>query len=176
MKLVAIEKTEESDLLSQWSTEYYNALHRYFKKRVPPHIEPEDLIQEVFTRLAKRSDLSEIEHIQGYIFQSAASVLADNGRRDIVRQRSSHEAFEEYSHYQEDMTLERVLIGKEALDHLIKNIYQLPDTTRQVFVLYHFENYRYLQIAKQLGIAVSTVEKHMARANAKLLKRKKPEK
>ncbi len=40
-----------------------------------------------------------------------------------------------------------------------------------MFVLYHFEDYPHAEIARQLGIAVSTIEKHMGRANAHLLTR-----
>jgi len=40
-----------------------------------------------------------------------------------------------------------------------------------VFSLYHFEELSHKEIARRLGIALSTVEKNIARANAHLLKR-----
>jgi RNA polymerase sigma factor (sigma-70 family) len=42
---------------------------------------------------------------------------------------------------------------------------------RTVFSLYHFEELSHAEIGEQLGIAVSTVEKNMTRANAHLLTR-----
>jgi RNA polymerase sigma factor (sigma-70 family) len=47
----------------------------------------------------------------------------------------------------------------------------LPERTRAVWVLYHFEDLPHAEIARRLGIAVSTIEKHMGRASTHLLKR-----
>src|SRR5688572_14856250 len=48
------------------------ALRRYFERRLP-HIgaEADDLVQEVFVRLAQRADRDEIANVEGYLFQVA---------------------------------------------------------------------------------------------------------
>lgn len=51
---------------------------------------------------------------------------------------------------------------------MLKALNALPPRARQVVILRRFENLTYLQIAARLGISVSAVEKHMARAMAAL--------
>lgn len=68
-------------------------------------------------------------------------------------------------------TPERVLSGKREFEQLIEALAELPERTRQIFVLYHLENLRQKEIANRLGMPVSTLEKHLARANKHLLKR-----
>jgi RNA polymerase sigma-70 factor (ECF subfamily) len=163
------EATEKA-LLAEWAREFRLPLIRYFQKRAPATAEPDDLVQEVFVRLAKRADLATIERVAGYLFQTAASVLADWFRRD-ARTPEIVESFEESSHGEAVLTPERVLMDKQAIDQLIKGLYALPERTRHIFVLYHFENVRQTEIAARFNMPVSTVEKHMARANKRLLKR-----
>lgn len=121
-------------------------------------------------RLARRSDLASIEHVEGYLFQTAASVLADKYRRD-QRQPEIVESFEETRHGEAVLTPERVLMDRQSLDVLIQGLYALPERTRHIFMLYHFENMRQTDIAARFDMPISTVEKHMARANRALLKR-----
>jgi DNA-directed RNA polymerase specialized sigma24 family protein len=45
----------------------------------------------------------------------------------------------------------------------------MAQRTQAVFVLYHFEQKTHVELARTLGIAVRTVEDHMARANDHLL-------
>ena len=158
-------------LLNAWAQEFRDPLLRFFYKRVPGTVEAEDLVQEVFLRLARRADLTSIDKVEGYLFQTAASVIADRFRRDAVRQEGEHEPFEEEAHGGEVFSPERVFMGKQAVQTLIDALFELPERTRNVFVLYHFERMRQVDIASRLKIGLSTVEKHMARANAHLLKR-----
>ena len=161
-------------LLSSWVQEFHDPLLRFFYKRVPGTVEAEDLVQEVFLRLARRADLASIDKVEGYLFQTAASVIADRFRRDGVRREGQHEPYEDDTHGGEGFSPERVLMGKQAVQTLIDALFELPERTRNVFVLYHFDRMRQVDIARRLKIGLSTVEKHMARANAHLLKRVGP--
>jgi RNA polymerase sigma-70 factor (ECF subfamily) len=62
-------------------------------------------------------------------------------------------------------------LGREAVERLIAALHELPETTRIVFTQYHFDNVPQVEVARRMGLSLSTVEKHMARANAHLLKR-----
>ena len=166
------QSVSEDALLDAWARDFREPLRRYFAKRCPGATDPDDLVQEVFMRLARRADLATIESVRGYLFQTAANVLADRFRKD-ARTLRGLESFEEEAHGSAELTPERVLIGKETLQEVKKALHELPEQTRAIFVLYHFENMRQGKIASALGMPLSTVEKHMARANKYLFKRMK---
>ncbi len=160
----------EPRLLEIWARKHQDALLRYFRRRVSPPEQAEDLVQEVFVRLARRADLETIERVESYLFRVAASVVVDHFRKQasvpvpLV-------PYDDSQHGQAGFTPERVLSGRQALDQLIDALGELPERTRQIFVLYHLEQMKQKDIAARLRMPLSTLEKHMARANRYLLKR-----
>lgn len=158
----------EEVLLANWARDFRLPLLRYLQKRAPKSIDPEDLVQEVFVRLAKHANLASIERIEGYLFRTAASVLATQLRQD-ARSPKNMDAFDESNHGEEELSPESVLIGQRWLAGLIEKINALPDRTRHIFVLYHFEHMTQKDIAARFNMPISTVEKHMARANKNLM-------
>lgn len=161
-------KSSRDGLLASWAREFQQPLLRYFRKRMSPPEDAQDLVQDVFLRLSKRADLSNIERIEGYLFQTAASVLADRFRKQS-RLPDRMISYEDSLHGEDDITPDRVLAGKRDLEELIEGLHLMPERTRQIFVLYHLENMRQKEIAERLEIPVSTLEKHLARANKQLL-------
>jgi RNA polymerase sigma factor (sigma-70 family) len=157
----------KDDVVVELSTTTISAstrrLRAYFSKRVPP-AEVDDLVQEVFLRMQVHGGGARIEHMEGYLFSVAASVLTDRARRWAVRHGSAHTALEETHHPTEDLTPERVLLDREALNLVVDAIVDLPARTREVFVLHRFEEMSCSAIAVRLGITVSGVEKHIMKA------------
>lgn len=139
-------------------------LARYFRARVPDPSEVDDLVQEVFTRIAARDGGAPIDHLGGFVFQVAANVLADRGRRRFARRAEAHVPFEADRHAEEDFDPHRLLAGREELRAAMAALLMLPIRTRTVFVLHRLEGRKAREIAVQLGISVSAVEKHMVRA------------
>lgn len=155
----------QARLLEEWSRRYRPALLRFFQRRMPAGADREDLVQEVFLRLA-RQDLAAISNVEGYLFQAAANVLKDWRRRGVRHGSGAHDAIEEDIPAEVDFSPERVLLGKDAVAALVAALESLPERTRAVFLLYHFDNLPQAQIARRLGIAVRTVENNMAKAHA----------
>jgi RNA polymerase sigma-70 factor (ECF subfamily) len=138
-------------------------IRRYLSRRVTG-ADVDDLVQEVAIRLHSRRAGDAISNPAAYLFQVAHSVLTDHARRNQVRHRSAHLTLEEDHHPVEVRCPERVLQGKEDLARLVAAIGELPDRTRQAFVLHRFEEMSYAAIARHLGISVSAVEKHIMKA------------
>lgn len=163
-------RSTRDSLLESWAREFQQPLLRYFRKRMSPPEDAHDLVQDVFLRLSRRADLSDIERIEGYLFQTAANVLADRFRQrgKLPDQMIS---YEESIHGAADITPQRIHEGKLELNELVEGLHSLPVRTRQIFVLYHLENMRQKDIAERLNMPISTLEKHMARANERLLER-----
>jgi len=139
------------------------AVRRFLMKRARPE-DVDDLMQDVAIRMHVREGDREIANMEGYVFQVAQSVLTDRARRDKVRQRGQHVTLEENDHPVEGRSPERVLLGKERWSRLIAAVGELPERTRQAFVLHRFEEMSYAAIARHMGISVSAVEKHIMKA------------
>jgi RNA polymerase sigma-70 factor (ECF subfamily) len=114
-----------------------------------------------------------MERLDGYVFTVASNLLRDRHRHMKSHASSAHESYDEGVHGSVRPALEpdRILQGAQLVSEVIAALYELPERTRAVFSLYHFEDLSHAEISEQLGIAISTVEKNMARANAHLLKR-----
>src|SRR5690606_11543313 len=143
------EARRELRLLEEWSRRYRPALLRFFQRRMPAAADREDLVQEVFLRLAKREDLESIEHAEGYLFQAAGNVLKDWRRHGARRADGAHDAIGDDVLSEVDFSPERVLLGKYAVNELLAALELLPERTRAVFLLYHFDNLPQAEIARR---------------------------
>lgn len=142
---------------------YVPVLRRYIAKRARAE-DVEDLVQDVLLRMQVRGQGDGIANIEGYLFQVAASVLTDRARRDQVRHRSAHHELTEFHHPADELTPERVLRGREDVDRLMAALEDMPELTRDTFVLHRFEEMSYDAISDHLGISVSAVGRHIMKA------------
>jgi RNA polymerase sigma factor (sigma-70 family) len=162
-----------STVMKTLSLRLRGPLRRYFMNRnIPPH-EVDDLVQEVFLKLSARGGVDHVERVEPYVFATASNLLRDRRRHMTSHAAEAHVPYDEAIHGYTRSALEpdRVLLGAQLVTRLMEALYELPERTRAVFTLYHFEDLTHKEIAKRLGIALSTVEKNMARANAYLLNR-----
>jgi len=162
-------ESAEPERIAQLATEFRPALRRFFSKRVKEQHEIDDLVQDVFVRLVRKANTDGTQIAARYVFQTAQSVLNDWLRKRQVRQASAHEEIgTDLPELKDDSTPERVLGGKQSLAKATAAVLELPEVTRTIFLLRRLEGLRYSDIAKRLGMPMSTVEKHMARAVAHL--------
>ena len=155
--------------LRAWMVQYGPALRRYFMKKVSA-AEAEDLVQDVFLSVQARGAGAEIENIEGYLFRAAANVLVRRRQRqhwDWDR----HAALDEAPEPSDELSPERVLMGKQAVDRLAEALTDLPPRTAEAFFLHRFEDMTYEAIARRMGVSVKAVEDLMRRALRRLSER-----
>jgi RNA polymerase sigma factor (sigma-70 family) len=147
------------------------ALLAYFLRRVPTPAEAEDLAHDVFLRLAG-VPLEQLRSADAYIFHVAANLLRDRARRGKVRndyaatQFAAVDAQELETHAFDP---ERIEVARRSLAALVARLMELPERTREIFILYRIENVARRDIAQAFGLSLSTVEKEVARATAYLM-------
>jgi RNA polymerase sigma factor (sigma-70 family) len=135
------------------------ALRRYFQKRADPS-DVEDLVQEVLLRMHSRRAETDIANIGGYIFTVASHVLS--ARRPDPLTRGSVEIG--LIEIPDTITPERIVLGRREVERAVETIRALPPRTRDIFIAHRFEEMTYAAIARQFGISVSAVEKHIMTA------------
>jgi RNA polymerase sigma factor (sigma-70 family) len=147
---------------------YYLPLLSFFRKRTRNGSDTQDLVQQVFLRLAQSRQDGEIHNPDAYIFQTAANTLRDHRRHELVHNRYLAEVVTDAG--ASDLTPERIVLAKENLARLVDAIRKLPDRTRDILMLRCFEGLKNIEIAQLHHISTRAVEKHIAKALAELSK------
>lgn len=142
-------------------------LRRYFAKRAGG-AEAEDLVQEVFVRLQARAAGGTVDNVERYLFAIANNVLVSRHRYEAARVLSRQGPLTEALQPVEDLTPERVLIGKQEYQRMIVALRKLPPRAREAFIFHRFEEMTYPVIAQRMGISITGVEKLIKRALAQL--------
>lgn len=142
------------------------ALLRYFQRRGLSPSDAEDAVQDVFLRLSRRPDVVASDHGEAYLFEAAASVAIDRHRRARTRREHQHTAYDEARHAVLDHSVDRIVEGRQELQRLIECLRLLPERTRHVVMLARLERLTHAQIARRLGISVSTVERRLVKGMA----------
>ncbi len=164
---LAITSDDAETLRARLSDRYRAPLAAFFVRRIGDPAEAEDLAQDVLLRVIDRVDLATLERPDGYLFQTAANMLTDRARR--LQTRAVAQPDVEALHLNvEVLTPERVLQGKQDLQSVMAALDELPDPTRDMFILHRFEGLKYQEIADQYGVSRSAVEKRLSKALAHL--------
>lgn len=150
------------------SQRFRPALIAFFLRRIGNHSEAEDLTQEVLLRVAQHGASIDASRPDAYVFQIAANLLRDRGRRQQVRAAYQAGMGATEATWVEERDPDRVLQAKESLTAVLEALRELPERTRTVFVLFRLENMKQREIADMLGISVRTVEQHVVRASVHL--------
>jgi RNA polymerase sigma factor (sigma-70 family) len=78
------------------------------------------------------------------------------------------EEIEAVEGFADELSPERILIGKEALDRMMAALRDLPPRCAHAFILYRFEHLPQETIARRMGIKVKAVEALVQRAARRL--------
>ena len=131
---------------------------------VPPK-EIEDIVQETYVRVCQVQNPDEIRHPRSFLLKTARNLAFDHIKRAETRLSQSMD---------EDMEAEwndqsakgndpyDKVAAKQEFAHFCESVRHLPVQCRKVFVLKKVYGYSQKEIAGQLQISESTVEKHIA--------------
>lgn len=153
--------------LAAWMAEYGSGLRRYFARRAGAD-EAEDLVQEVFLRLQARAEHDPVDNVEGYLFTVARNVLISRYRLKGFNSLADREAWTDEVGGPDELSPERILIGKQEYERLVAAIFDLPPRARAAFLFHRFENMTYQAIAERMGIAKRSVKELMQRATDRL--------
>jgi len=145
-------------------------LVRFFTARTSSASEAEDIVQEMWIKLAAIDDAS-VENAAGLLYRLGTNVMLDRARtrrRSSVRDDAYYETFRSGPRGGEDEAdapaPEAVIDAKKRIAQLAKLVDQMPPQRRRVFVLHKLEGRSYAEVAASLGVSRSAVEKHMIAA------------
>jgi RNA polymerase sigma-70 factor (ECF subfamily) len=153
--------------LRAWLIEYGPALRRYFQRRANP-ADAEDLVQDVFVRLHQYESPAEIANVEGYIFRTAANVLARRAEKPRWRW-GSQVPLEYLPDLSDELSPERIVMGRQAVEMVLRGLDDLPPRAAHAFFLYRFEQLSQQAVAHRMGVSLKAVEKFLRRATLQLM-------
>lgn len=140
--------------------EYGDDLHRFVTRRFSDVADPEDVVQDAFQNLLKVDSLEDIENPRAYLYQSAQNLALNR-----IRKNRYHEAYLTEPHAEEDSRSPELIAQAEndlvAVENKLQN---LPEKCRIAFVAHRVHGKSYQEIADELGVSVSSVEKYLMKA------------
>ena len=139
------------------------SLRAWLSRRRIGGLDVDDIIQDSYARLITAPGVDGIRNPKTYLFQVARSVIASSlrGVKVVTIAVSDPEVLGLAA---QEPSAEVQLSDRQELQRLIEAIAALPDPTRTIFRLRRIEQLPQRAIAEKLGMAESTVEKHISRA------------
>jgi RNA polymerase sigma-70 factor (ECF subfamily) len=141
------------------------ALLRYLRARGAGE-EAEDLLQELWLKVAALEDDGAIADPLPYLYRMAHNLMLD--RRRATRRRMARELDygtpDPQGAAQEAVGTERALVARDSLRHIDAALAALGERTDYIFRRHRVEGVAQKQIAEELGITVSGVEKYLQKA------------
>ena len=152
-------------------------LVRIFSPRLRSVAAAEDLVQDIYLRLAALDADFAPENEDGYIFRVGSNLMLD--RIKVERRAVNREAHWQAGQGQivdgEQVTDEvdpvQRIAGRERLALMLAIVDTLPPKCAQAFRLHKFDGLTHQQVALAMGISRSAVEKHISAALKQLLLR-----
>ncbi|BFM10766.1 sigma-70 family RNA polymerase sigma factor [Simiduia litorea] len=161
----------KKSMLEQLFDSHATGLVRYLTRKMKSAQDAEDIAQNAFIRIQKLAEAGELDNPKAYLYQTASNLAIDQIRREklhsnylqgeVTRQLADYEipgAMPDYC------TPERLLAAKQQLNEMEKAIGKLPLKCRQAFLLHRLKGLSYAEIAQEMAISVSSVEKYILQA------------
>jgi RNA polymerase sigma factor (sigma-70 family) len=143
-----------------------SALRRRVRRWAAPDTDVDDVVAEVLTRAYTTGDWQRIDQGRGFLFAVARNLMVDAARRRAVVSFDMMADMELLNVADEAPTAEAAASARDELRQLQAAVDALPPQCRKVFLLRRVEERSPADIAAQLGLSISTVEKHLAKGMA----------
>lgn len=137
------------------------ALRGRLRRILPANQELEDMVAEVLARAYATDNWENVTTGRAYLFTIARNLVIDTARRNKV---VSFETIADLELLQGQNDVEAQLHAREALRQVEAMVDALPPQCRRVFILRRIQEKSMLEIAGEMSLSVSTVEKHLAKA------------
>jgi RNA polymerase sigma factor (sigma-70 family) len=136
-------------------------LRRLLRSRGRSVDDTDDLIQEAFLRLQLYCRDHTVQKPEAFLVRTALNLSADQSKRE---RQVRIEPGALLTLIDPSPSPDAVYAGQMRLHHWKAGINALSPRQREVFLLNRIEGYSFIQIAERLGITLSMVEKHAAKA------------
>lgn len=145
------------------------ALERFLARKLDNPEDAAEVAQDAFLRLQRLDAPQDLDNPKAFLFQVASNLAVDQLRRRtlhfrFVRSETRQDEDEQRDINASGVSPEQVLEAQEKLKAIFDAINELPQNTRQAFLLHRQRGLSYADIATEMGVSVSSVEKYILQA------------
>ncbi|WP_116811350.1 RNA polymerase sigma factor [Steroidobacter cummioxidans] len=152
-------------LMEQLYLKYWRELNRYIARRFGPgSVEPEDVAQAAFAKLAESSNVAALNDPRSYLWTIACNIAIDDQRRRGYRNAVQRELSALDADDVSELSPERVLQDEERMAVFGAALRAMPKLRRRIFLLVRVEEQSPRDVAQQFGLTEAAVYKHIQRA------------
>ena len=149
-------------IISEVFLKNINGYRKYLTKFLHSNHDIEDVIQEAYLRIQKVERSTEVKLPKSFLFKIVRNLALTAISRNAKQMARHIEDIDESEVIDDKACPERKLIAHQELRAFYEVVISaLPPQCRRVFVMRKAYGYTHKEIAKKLGISVSTVEKHL---------------
>jgi RNA polymerase sigma factor (sigma-70 family) len=157
---------EQDQRISEVVKREGSRLRNFIRRRVSDPGDVEDILQDVFYRLAEANRLlMPIDHVTGWLFRVARNRITDLFRKkkpelfsDAVIESEEGESLQvEDLLPSPDAGPEALYLRNLLLDEMELALDELPDEQREVFVAHELEGRSFKDLAAETGVSVNTL-------------------
>lgn len=158
-------KHSKNSLLASLVEQYKPEIMRFLRVRLALEADRDDIIQDLMIRLLRIENLEEklmIEeaNAKSYLFSIVANLVKDFYRRKQVRGEQSDEALSTISSDSENP--EKILLHQQTLSTVNQVLDSVKPMQKEAFLSNRLDNKSYRQISEEMGVSVSTIERHIS--------------
>ena len=139
------------------------ALVRFLSHKLPNPADVQDLRHDIYVRILESAERELPAQPKAFLFSVARNLLIDRARRNRIVVIDLLEDLDVLNVLIDEATPERRESGRQQLQKLSGLIQSLPARCREVVWMRRVEDLPQKVIARRLGIAEATVEKHLVR-------------
>jgi RNA polymerase sigma-70 factor (ECF subfamily) len=133
-------------------------------KRVARSSDAEELMQAAFLRMHEYARHRVVENPTAFVVRVARNLSIDAARQHRSRGEVLVETENPQGVTDPNILQDEVYEARKRLERVRLALGELSPRTRSVFLMHRVEGMKYREIAAQLQISVSAVEKHIAKA------------
>ncbi len=146
--------------------EYYDELVTYLTMKLRSRDQAMDVAQETFLRVLTQPPSRPILQPRAFLYKTALNLSIDLYRKRKCRAEETLDTEEFHDVLTVPADQDTLIESREQVQRLYQAVQELPPKCRQVFLLHKFKERSHTEIAAQLGISKSMVEKHIIKAMA----------
>lgn len=159
-------KHSKNSLLASLVEQYKPEIMRFLRVRLALEADRDDIIQDLMIRLLRIENLEEklmIEeaNAKSYLFSIVVNLVKDFYRRKQVRGEQSDEALSTISSDSENP--EKILLHQQTLSTVNQVLDSVKPMQKEAFLSNRLDNKSYRQISEEMGVSVSTIERHISK-------------